>query len=114
MKYIYTILFILIIPFNLLGQDNKVNDKKEDVVISINISKISNTLGNIVGFFKSEVNEYKKDIDECLPEEKKNEMKKEYEEVKGIIKKGFKDCIKEAHRGFRQGLRGEDYDPNKD
>lgn len=114
MKYIYIFIITLFIPVIAYSQDNsskKTENVQETTVVVINdLGKAASFIGSITSFIRSEIKEYKKDIDECLPEE----TKEEYRQVGRIIKQGFKDCVKEAHRGFRQGLRGEEYDPNKD
>lgn len=107
MKRILIFIIALMIP--VIGYSQNKNDS-EDVKITINVSKISRGLGKIVNGITSEVKEFKKDIDENLPQEKKDEYKRQFEELKNNLK----DCRKEIHRGFRQGLRGENYDPNKD
>lgn len=116
MKKIIVLVLILISScFIGFSQNSTTSSKKnEDVTVSINISKINRSIGSVVGFIKSEIKEYKKDIDECLPEETKQKYRDEYNKTKAVLKQGFSDCVKEAHRGFRQGLRGEKYNPNKD
>ena len=57
----------------------------------------------------SELKEFKKDIEECCPE-----FYEVRDSLKAQTKKGLEHCRREIHRGFRQGLRGESYDPTKE
>ncbi len=111
MKRFIIILFSLLISCISYSQNIEKNKdyKNEDVKITINITKISQGLGKVVNAISNEAKEFKKDIDENLPEfyDAKESLIKE-------TKKGLKQCHDEFHRGFRQGLRGEKYDPNKD
>lgn len=111
MKQFIIIIFSLFISFVSYSQDiNKNKDNKnEDVIISLNITKISNGLGNLINAVTYEYNEFKKDINENLPEAAKAK-----ESLKRNTKEGLKKCHEELHRGFRQGLRGEKYNPNKE
>ena len=107
MKKIILIIMMLFIP--IFGFSQEKDKMTDDVTITINISKINRTVGNVIGFFKSEIKEYKKDIDECLPEEKKESYKNEYNKTKKVIKEGFKSWVDAAHTGFREGLQGKKY-----
>lgn len=103
------LIFILVLFIPVVGYSQNRNES-EDVKITINLSKISRGVGKAVKAVSDEIKEFKKDIDENMPQEKKDEYKRQFDE----IKKNLKDCRTEIHRGFCQGLRGENYDPNKD
>ena len=107
MKRLITLVFLFIPIFAFSQSKEKENEKEEDVVISINVSKVNKTLGTVVGFFKSEIKQYKKEFDENLPQETKDKMT----EAKKKSKKELKYARKAAHTGWCQGLRGEDYTP---
>ena len=64
---------------------------------------------NVIREMGAEMKEFKKDIEECCPEF--HEVK---DSLKVQMKRGLEQCRREFHRGFRQGLRGESYDPTKD
>ena len=63
----------------------------------------------VVSGIGSEIKEFKKDIEECCPE-----FYEVRDSLKAQTKKGLEHCRREIHRGFRQGLRGESYDPTKE
>lgn len=111
----FIVLFILSL-FPILGysQSTVKEDNKEDVVITINLSKVSRAVSTVAEAVKDEVDLYKKEIDENLSPERKEEIKQKKENIKSFIKKSLKEIHDEAHRGFRQGLRGKRYDPNRD
>ncbi len=107
MKRFITLVFLFIPIFVFSQNKEKENKKEEDVVISINVSKVNKTLGTVIGFFKSEIKQYKQEFDENLPQETKDNLK----EAKKKIKKELKYTRKAIHAGWCQGLRGEDYTP---
>lgn len=112
----FIVLFILsLIPiFGYSQSISKDKDSKEDVVITINLSKAGKAVSTVAEAVKDEVDLYKKEIDENLSPERKAEIKQKKENIKSFIKNSLKEIHDEAHRGFRQGLRGERYDPNRD
>jgi formamidopyrimidine-DNA glycosylase len=63
----------------------------------------------VVAGIGTEIREYRKDIIECCPE-----ILTARDSLKAQAKRGFEHCRREMHRGFRQGLRGEPYDPDKE
>ena len=73
MKQINTILLLILIPFAGYSQ-NKTN-KNEDVKITINISKISKTLGGVVKFIADDAKQFKDEAAEGFTEEEKAELK---------------------------------------
>lgn len=109
MKKFIVLLLLFFIPICSYCQ-NKKESSKEDVVITINISKLGRAAESIISSVKDEVELTKTEIEENLPEERK-------EKIRNIPKKG-KELLKgihdEFHRGLRQGLRGEKYNPNKE
>ena len=114
MKRIIVIFILSLIPIFGYSQTTQKRDSSEDVVVTINLSKAGRAVSTVVEAAKDEVDLYKKEIDENLPAERKAEIKQKKENAISFIKKSLKGIHDEAHRGFRQGLRGEDYDPNKD
>lgn len=70
------------------------------------VLQVANTVVSEIG---SEIKEFKKDIEECCP--KFYEVR---DSLKSQTRRGFEQCRREMHRGFRQGLRGESYDPTRD
>lgn len=69
------------------------------------VLRAANTVVSEIGY---EIREFKKDIDECCPE-----FYEVGDSLKVQAKRGLEQCRREMHRGFRQGLRGESYDPGK-
>lgn len=101
MKRFIVIFILLFIPFIGYCQEaNKETSKKEDITITINVSKINRTIGNFVGFFQEQKKEFQKDIDECMTEEDKEFYRERTKEIKD----GFKNIVSEIHKGFREGL----------
>lgn len=101
MKRLIVIFILSLIPFiGFCQETNKDTTKTEDVTITINISKINRTVGNVIGFFQEQKKEFKKDIDECMTEEDKKFYREKTQEIKG----GLKNIVDEIHKGFREGL----------
>ena len=100
---IILLLFIPVISFAQNYQENK----KEDVTITINVSKISKTLGSIVKFVKDETKQFKDEADANMSEEDKKQLAETKENVKYELKY-IHDAI---HVGWSQGWRGESYSP---
>jgi hypothetical protein len=82
---------------------------KGDHTVSNVFGKALRVANIVINEMGEEMKEFKKDIEECCPE---------FHEVKDSLivqtKRGLEQCRREFHRGFRQGLRGESYDPTKD
>lgn len=72
-------------------------------------TKILRLANTVVAGIGTEIREYRKDIIECCPE-----ILTARDSLKAQAKRGFEHCQREMHRGFRQGLRGEAYDPDKE
>ena len=70
------------------------------------VLRVANTVVSEIG---SEIREFRKDIEECCPE-----FYEVRDSLKSQTRRGLEQCRREMHRGFRQGLRGESYDPGKD
>ena len=70
------------------------------------VLRAANTVVSEIGY---EIKEFKKDIEECCPE-----FYEVRDSLKSQTRRGLEQCRREMHRGFRQGLRGESYDPGKD
>lgn len=70
------------------------------------VLRVANTIVSEIG---SEIREFKKDIEECCPE-----FYEVRDSLKSQTRRGLEQCRREMHRGFRQGLRGESYDPTRD
>ena len=68
--------------------------------------RVANTVVSEIG---SEIREFRKDIEECCPE-----FYEVRDSLKSQTRRELEQCRREMHRGFRQGLRGESYDPGKD
>lgn len=97
---------MLFIPVISVAQNNKEN-KKEDVTITINISKINKTLGSIVKFVKDETKQFKDEVNDNMSDEDK----KQIAEVKENVKYELKYIHDAIHAGWSQGWRGETYSP---
>lgn len=69
------------------------------------VLRVANTVVSEIG---SEIREFKKDIEECCPE-----FYEVRDSLKSQTRRGLEQCRREMHRGFRQGLRGESYDPTR-
>jgi hypothetical protein len=73
------------------------------------VGKVLRVANTIASELSSEIRGFRKDIEECCPE---------FYEVKDSLKsqtrRGLEQCRRDMHRGFRQGLRGESYDPTRD
>jgi len=106
----------LLLPTPLLAQNEKTKDAdtyKEIKELEQRLEKaatktlrLANTLVTGIG---SEIREYRKDIIECCPE-----ILVARDSLIAQAKRGLEQCRREMHRGFRQGLRGESYDPNRE
>jgi hypothetical protein len=70
------------------------------------VLRVANTVVNEIG---SEIREFKKDIEKCCPE-----FYEVRDSLKSQTRRGLEQCRREMHRGFKQGLRGESYDPTRD
>ena len=70
--------------------------------------KVLRAANTVVSEIGSEIREFKKDIEECCPE-----FYEVRDSLKSQTRRGLEQCRREMHRGFRQGLRGESYDPGK-
>ena len=68
--------------------------------------RLANTLVTGIGY---EIREYRKDIIECCPE-----ILVARDSLIAQAKRGLEQCRREMHHGFRQGLRGESYDPKRE
>lgn len=100
------ILFMLFIPVVSVAQDKK-DKKEEDVTITINVTKASKTLGKIVSFFKEEAKTFKEETQENMSPENKAAIKK----IKNDFLYEMKYTRDAIHAGYRQALRGEEYQP---
>ena len=70
--------------------------------------KVLRAANTVVSEIGSEIREFRKDIEECCPE-----FYEVRDSLKSQTRRGLEQCRREMHRGFRQGLRGESYDPGK-
>jgi len=77
------------------------------------VDKVITNGKNVVKEVVSEAKEYKKDIDECMPQETKDWYKNNYNSIVKANKEGYKHFKKSCHDAFRAGLRGEKYKINK-
>ena len=71
--------------------------------------KVLRIANNFVCEIGSEIREFRKDVEECCPE-----FYEVRDSLKSQTRRGLEQCRREIHRGFRQGLRGESYDPTRD
>ena len=95
---------------NAKGIDDDIRMESEQLFHTLSsfagkVMRITNTVVREIG---AEMREFNKDIEECCPEF--HEVK---DSLKVQMKRGLEQCRREFHRGFRQGLRGESYDPTK-
>lgn len=103
---IILLLFIPVISFAQQTEKQKEN-KQEDVVITINVTKINKTIGKVVGFIRSETKQFKQEItDNLTPEERQG-----YKEAKENLNYELKYIHDAIHAGWAQGWRGESYSP---
>ncbi len=103
---IFLLLFIPVISFAQQTEKQKEN-KQEDVIITINVTKINKTIGKVVGFIRSETKQFKQEIvDNLTPEERQ-----EYKEAKENLDYELKYIHDAIHAGWAQGWRGESYSP---
>ena len=106
----------LLLPTSLLAQNEKSKDadtykeiKELEQRLEKTATKMLRLANKVVVGIESEILEYRKDIIECCPE-----VLTVRDSLKAQAKRGLEHCRREMHRGFRQGLRGEPYDPDKD
>ena len=59
---IILLLFIPVISFAQQTENQKEN-KQEDVVITINVTKFNKTIGKVVGFIRDEMKQFKQDLE---------------------------------------------------
>lgn len=109
-------LAVVLLPSPLPGQNKRTKDAdkyKEIQELEQGLEKTATKMlrlaSTIVVEIESEIREYRKDIIECCPE-----LLVARDSLKAQAKRGLEHCRREMHRGFRQGLRGEPYDPDKD
>ena len=96
---------LIFIPTIMFSQNRSRTD--EDAVITINISKISRTIGKAVKFVQDEYNQYKQETEENLQPETKAVI----DSLKSQLKYELQYTRDAMHQGYRQGLMGEDYTP---
>ena len=96
---------------NYRGNDEELRRESERFFRSAGsfAGKVLRAANTVVSEIGSEIREFKKDIDECCPE-----FYEVGDSLKVQAKRGLEQCRREMHRGFRQGLRGESYDPTRD
>lgn len=104
MKKLFILLLVFLPLFSVAQTKEKKND---DVIITINVTKINKTVGGIVGFIKSEAKQFKQETEENLSEE----HKQTFRDIKERIKYELKYTHDAIHAGYSQGLRGEEYTP---
>jgi len=96
---------------NFRGNDEELRRETERFFRSAGsfAGKVLRAANTVVSEIGSEIREFRKDIEECCPE---------FYEVRDSLRfqtrMGLEQCRREMHRGFRQGLRGESYDPTRD
>lgn len=96
---------LIFIPTIMFSQTRSRTD--EDAVITINISKISRTIGKAVKFVQDEYKQYKQETEETLQPETKAVI----DSLKSQLKYELQYTRDAMHQGYKQGLRGEDYTP---
>jgi len=106
MKKFAIILIMLLIPVFGYSQDKK-DEKKEDVTVVINLSKIGKAVGDVAKFIKNEAKQFKEEAEAGITEE----QKEQYKEAKKNVKKELKYWHDAIHAGWAQGWKGEDYTP---
>lgn len=96
---------------NVTGKDNDIRTESEKLVRSLGsfAGKVLRAANTVVSEINSEIKEFRKDIEECCPE-----FYEVRDSLKSQTRRGLEQCRREMHKGFRQGLRGESYDPGKD
>lgn len=103
----FLIVFILVmIPMFGYSQTRETRDTG-DVKITVNVSKISRTVGNIFGFVREEAKQFKDEAAAGISEETKEDIK----EIKEGVKYELKYIHDAIHAGWSQGWRGEKYTP---
>lgn len=103
---IILLLFIPVISFAQQTEKQK-ETKQEDVVITINVTKINKTIGKVIGFIRNEKKQFKQEIiDNLTPEELQG-----YKEAKENLDYELKYIHDAIHAGWSQGWRGESYSP---
>lgn len=110
------VMALLLWSLSLPAQNNsnrEIDTRKEMEELSRSVENITGKLfrlaNTVISGIDSEVKEFKKDIEECCPE-----FYEVRDSLKAQTRRGIEQCRREIHRGFRQGLRGESYDPNRD
>lgn len=95
---------------NYRGNDEELRRESERFFRSAGsfAGKVLRAANTVVSEIGSEIREFKKDIEECCPE-----FYEVRDSLKSQTRRGLEQCRREMHRGFRQGLRGESYDPGK-
>ena len=104
MKRFIIFIFLFFIPVFSFAQEKQKND---DVIIKINVSKINNTLGKIIGGVIDEGKLFVKETKENVTPETKASI----DTIKIHILYQLKYTHDAIHAGYTQGLRGEDYTP---
>jgi hypothetical protein len=106
----------LLLPTPLLAHNDKTKDtdtykeiKELEQCLEKTATKMLRLANKVAAGIGSEIREYRKDIIECCPE-----VLVVRDSLKAQAKRGLEHCRREMHRGFRQGLRGEPYDPDKE
>ena len=105
MKKFILLLFLAFIPMVGYSQNSNQDNKKEDTTITINVTKISKTIGGVVKFVTDEVKQFKEEAEAGItPEEKQM-----YKEAKENVKYELKYIHDAIHAGWAQGWKGENY-----
>ena len=96
---------------NCRGNDEELRRESERFFRSAGsfAGKVLRAANTVVSEIGSEIREFRKDIKECCPE-----FYEARDSLKSQTRRGLEQCRREMHRGFRQGLRGESYDPTRD
>jgi len=114
-SYIMIVFVSILVCTPLPAQNAKVKDdlcsESEQLFRSLGSSagKVFRVTNTVVHEIDVEMKEFKKDIEECCPE-----LYAIKDSLRVQTKRGLELCRREMHRGFRQGLRGDLYDPAKD
>lgn len=112
MKKFIIIIVFLFVSFSLFAQSSKKDSTTtQDAVITINISKINRGIGKVVGFISNEIGQFKRETEENLTPEEKENIRKAKKEVKENITYELRYIRDAIHQGYVTGLRGEEYTP---
>ena len=112
---VFTVIFICVcspLPAqNYRGNDEELRRESERFFRSAGsfAGKVLRAANTVVSEIGSEIREFRKDIEECCPE-----FYEARDSLKSQTRRGLEQCRREMHRGFRQGLLGESYDPTRD